>query len=94
MMNYALIKDNTCINIVVFDDEAPVNAFKEVFRHDGVCDDIVLLADGFGIGDIYENSEWSKQIPPDEPETEPDNTPTPEERIAALEMAMSFMLGM
>jgi len=95
-MRYALIKNNICINIAVFDEDAPMESYREIFRHDGICDDIVLIPEGFEIGDTYQNGEWSKQIPtpPEEPDIEPDNTPTTEERISALEMAMSFMLGM
>lgn len=93
-MKFALIEDNKCINIAVFDEGAPMDSYREIFRHDGICDDIVLVPEGFEIGDIYEDGVWSKGERTPVEDVEPDNTPTAEERIAALEMAMSFMLGM
>jgi len=93
-MNYALIKDNICINIAVFEEDAPMDSYRETFRHNGICDDIVEVSEGFWIGDTCENGVWSKPESTPVEEAEPDNIPTPEERIAALEMAMSFMLGM
>jgi len=60
-MRYAFIKNNICINIVIFDDIEKVEVFKETL--DGIVDDIVLLEKGYGIGDKYENGIWEKQEP-------------------------------
>lgn len=86
-MNYAFIKNNICYNIVVFDDSEVAEAFEAYLKEDGLVDEIVILANGFGIGDSYLNGIWIKKQPIAEP-------PTAEERIAALESAISFLLGM
>ncbi len=72
-MRYAVIKNNICVNVIVAEPDfvAEIGA--------------VEIPDGFGIGDIYANSEWSKA-----PEPEP--IPTAEERIEALEAAMLEMM--
>ena len=88
-MDFAFIKDDMCINIAVFDSQENANTFRDVMITDKICDDIVMLDNGFGIGDSYENGVWTKQEIP-----EPVYEPTPEDRIEALEAAMNFMLGM
>lgn len=63
-MNYAFIKDDVCINTVVFDNEETVINFKESMKRDGLIDDIVLAKDGFSVGDSYRNGIWSKSAIP------------------------------
>jgi hypothetical protein len=53
-MNYGLIKNGVCVNIAVFDQEADQELFSDI------CDEIVLLAEGFGIGDYCRDGTWSK----------------------------------
>ncbi|GEM_PF-2022360 len=92
-MKYAFIKENTCVNIAIFDGSEQANAFKEVFVRDGFIDDLVLLEEGsqFGIDDLYENGIWTKQeykqevIPREPTETE--------QRLIDLEMAMAAIMG-
>lgn len=60
-MKFAFIKNSTCINIVVFDSVEVANSFKQILSGD--IDDIVLLEEGYGIGDKYENGIWEKQEP-------------------------------
>lgn len=57
-MNYAIIENNICTNIIVADQE-----FADKIG-------AVELADGYGIGDIYIDGVWSKTepIPPTEEE--------------------------
>lgn len=64
-MRYAFIKDRNCINIVVFDDVEKANSFKEVLVADKVIDDLILMPEDlqFGMGDIYDNGVWIKNIP-------------------------------
>lgn len=68
-MNYAIINDNKCVNIIVAEPDfaAEIGA--------------VEIPDSFGIGDIYKDGEWSKAP---ELEPQPDGGDT-ESRLAALE---------
>lgn len=59
-MNYGLIKDNKCLNIAVFNEN--MEDVKAIFIPD-VCDDIVPLYEGFGMGDIYKDGMWHKGAP-------------------------------
>ncbi len=85
-MNYAFIKNNICINVVVFETEDKANSFKTTMKRDGLVDDIIICPDGFGIGDTYTNGDWTKvnQIP----------IPTIEERLKATEKAINSILGL
>lgn len=69
-MKYAIIKDGVCVNIIV--------ASAEYAEKIGA----VLLSDGFGIGDLYNNDTWvhSELVSnPDVPEDEI------EKRLTAVE---------
>lgn len=88
-MKVGFIKDEKCINIAEFDSAMTVQEFKVTLTQEGIVDTIVYLPDGFGIGDSYKDGVWSKQ---DTPIIAQD--PSTEDRLAALEAAMSFMLGM
>nr|DAL98413.1 MAG TPA: hypothetical protein [Caudoviricetes sp.] len=92
-MRYAFIKENTCVNIAVFDGPEQANAFKEVFVRDGFIDDLVLMEDEsqFGIGDNYENGIWIKQEY--EQEVIPQQPTETEQRLIDLEMAMAAIMG-
>lgn len=59
-MRYAFIKDNTCVNIGIFDNVNIVSEFEVIMIHNGAVDEILLLPDGFRIGDKYENDVWIK----------------------------------
>lgn len=88
-MNIAIIKDGTCINIVVFDrlDTAQQFLTAGVYQ----ADSIIELPDGYGIGDSYDGSTWTKAPEPVEPEPEPEPVEpevTLEERVAAIETAI------
>ena len=73
MTKYAIIENGVCTNVIV--------AGAEFAEQMGA----VLLADGFGIGDMYANGIWSKA-------SAPEPTPTAEERLTALEEAVLAMM--
>lgn len=56
-MNYAFIKDNIVVNVAVFESDLDAHNFKEYVPE---IDDIIKLEDGYGIGDKYDNGEWTK----------------------------------
>lgn len=60
-MDYALIRNGTYINKVVFDSDESALAFKEAMSESGFIDDIVPAPDNFDIGDLYVEGKWSKQ---------------------------------
>ncbi len=72
-MRYAIIENNKCVNVIVAEPDFATEIGA------------VEIPNGFGIGDIYANDEWSKA-----PVPEP--MPTAEERIEALEAAMLEMM--
>lgn len=58
---YACIKNTKCINIIVLNsDSEEFKSFIENLIFIGEAEEVVLLEDGFGIGDKYENKIWSK----------------------------------
>ena len=57
-MIYGFIKNGICVNIAVFDTEEDALLFKSE-----TGEDLVLLADNMGIGDLYSNGIWSKPTP-------------------------------
>ena len=67
-MRYGVIKNNICVNAIV----AEADFAAEIGA--------VQIPDGFGIGDIYKDGEWSKA-----PEPEPQPSDDTESRLAALE---------
>lgn len=73
MTKYAIIENGVCKNVIV--------AGAEFAEQIGA----VLLAEGFGIGDMYTNGIWSKAAA-EEP------APTAEERLTALEEAVLAMM--
>ena len=72
-MKYAIIENGVCKNVIV--------AGAEFAEQIGA----VVLAAGFGVGDMYTNGSWSKAAA-EEP------TPTAEERLTALEEAVLAMM--
>lgn len=90
-MNIAIIKDGTCINIALFDTLETAQSFLTAGVYD--ADAVVELPDGYGIGDSYDGSAWTK-APEPEPEPEPEPTATLEERVAAIEDAIERGLSM
>lgn len=60
-MDFALIKNNKCVNIIELDEKKEIEyvEFKEKLKNDGIIDDLVILEHGFGIGDSFENGIWS-----------------------------------
>ena len=86
-MNIAIIKDNLCVNIALFDSLATAHTFLAAGVYD--ADAVVELPDGYGIGDSYDGSAWTKAPAPEpEPEPEPEPTVTLEERVTAIENAI------
>ena len=84
-MNIAIIKDGTCINIALFDRLETAQSFLTVGAFE--ADSVVELPDGYGIGDSYDGTTWTKAPEPVEPEpVEPEVTL--EERVAAIETAI------
>ena len=73
MTKYAIIENGVCQNVIM--------AGAEFAEQMGA----VVLAEGFGIGDMYANGSWSKAA-----EEEP--APTAEERLTALEEAVLAMM--
>lgn len=88
-MEIGFIRNNICFNVAVFDDIRIMQEFEKQLKKDGIVDNLVEIPEGFGIGDKYEDGVWSKQETPIIAQD-----PSTEERLAALEAAMSFMLGM
>lgn len=82
-MNIAIIKDNLCINIALFDSLETAQSFLTAGVYD--ADAVVELPDGYGIGDSYDGSAWTKAP---EPEPEPEPTATLEARVTAIEDAI------
>lgn len=81
-MNIAIIKDGTCINIAVFDNLDTAQQFLTAGVYQ--ADSIIELPDGYGIGDSYDGSTWTKAPEPEPVEPEV----TLEERVAAIETAI------
>lgn len=67
-MRYAIIKNNICVNVIVAEPDFATEIGA------------VSIPDGFGIGDIYKDGEWSKA-----PEPEPQPSGDTESRLTALE---------
>lgn len=84
-MNIAIIKDGTCINIALFNTLETAQSFLTAGVYD--ADAVVELPDGYGIGDSYDGSAWTK-APEPEPEPEPEPTATLEARVTAIEDAI------
>lgn len=59
-MEYGLIRDNICINVIVLDSE-PSEEDKAILIP-GSCDDIVPIDNGFWINDQYSNGIWKKVL--------------------------------
>lgn len=57
MQNYAKIEEGVCVNAAVFEDENTAITFGY----------LVLLPEGYGIGDLYDGESWS-HAPAPEPE--------------------------
>lgn len=77
-MDYAIVKEGVCVNVIV--SEA---AFAEQIG-------AVPLAEGYGIGDLFDGSKWTKAAMPElEPEV---IEPTLEERLAAAEQALLALM--
>lgn len=76
-MNFAFIKSNECINVVVLDSN-PTDEEKS-FIVPNICDEIVECDEGFWIGDYYVNGKWSK-----------DNFMTPEQKRANAYSTMVY----
>ena len=94
-MNIAIIKDNLCVNIALFDSLETAQSFLTAGVYD--ADAVVELPDGYGIGDSYDGSAWTKAPEPKpepEPEPEPEPTATLEERVTAIEDAIERGLSM
>lgn len=87
-MNIAIIKDGTCINIALFDSLETAQSFLTAGVYD--ADAVVELPDGYGIGDMYDGTTWTKapEPEPEEPEPGPESGATLEERVTAIEDAI------
>lgn len=88
-MNIAIIKDGTCINIALFDSLETAQSFLTAGAFE--ADSVVELPNGYGIGDSYDGTTWTKAPEPVEPEPEPEPVEpevTLEERVAAIETAV------
>lgn len=84
-MNIAVIKDGACVNVCVFQDLKTAQSFLKANVWPGASE-VLEAPDGYGIGDSYEDGEWTK-APSEQPEiVEPmEPTPTLSERLAAAE---------
>lgn len=93
-MNIAIIKDNLCVNIALFDSLETAQSFLTAGVYD--ADAVVELPDGYGIGDSYDGSAWTKapEPEPEEPEPGPESGATLEERVTAIEDAIERGLSM
>jgi len=87
-MIVAVIKDNVCVNTVVFEDLKTAQEFLD----GGVwpeADSVEELPDGYGIGDKIIDGEWVKDEleiiePEPEPEPEPNLEPTAKDILLAF----------
>lgn len=87
-MNIAIISGGTVINTAVFEDLKTAEEFLTMRVWPG-AEAVVELPDGYGIGDSYDGSAWTKAPAPEpEPEPEPEPTATLEERVTAIEDAI------
>lgn len=93
-MNVAIIKDGTCINIALFDSLETAQSFLTAGVYD--ADTVIELPDGYGIGDMYDGTTWTKapEPEPEEPEPGPESGATLEERVTAIEDAIERGLSM
>lgn len=85
-MNIAIIKDNLCVNIALFDSLSTAQSFQTAGIFD--ADSVAELPDGYGIGDTYDGETWIKAPEPElesDLEPTPPPEPTPEERLDTLE---------
>lgn len=97
-VNYGFIKSGICTNAVVFANEEDMHEFikatKDLDYYD--YDDIIKLDEGFGIGDLYQDGEWSKppapEILPETLSAEPDRVQALEEELATLKEQLSLLL--
>lgn len=61
MMIFAKIKDGVCINTMVFGSKEKALEFD---------DTLIEVVEGYGIGDCYKDSQWSKPVPTTEEKIE------------------------
>ncbi|MDW5300763.1 MAG: hypothetical protein SA378_11615 [Sedimentibacter sp.] len=88
-MTIAFIKNNICVNIVVFKDDTELNDFKVNYMTQSLIEDAIVLPEGFGIGDYYINGIWTKA-----PIVEIVIGPTIEERLILAEDMINYLLGL
>ena len=82
MKTAAQIENGVCVNIITFDDSATA-ADYELFG-------AVELPEGYGIGDGYDGSEWTK-APQPEPTPEPTQEPTTDEILLDLDYRVTCL---
>ena len=77
----AVVENGICVNVAVFADDADLVDFGAV-----------EIPDGYGIGDLFDGSSWTKAP---EPEPAPEPAPEPVDKFAEIEEAyidMDFRL--
>ena len=82
MKTAAQIENGICVNVIAFDDSATA-ADYELFG-------AVELPEGYGIGDSYNGSEWTK-APQPEPTPEPAQEPTTDEILLDLDYRVTCL---
>lgn len=82
MKTAAQIENGVCVNIIVLDDSATA-ADYELFG-------AVELPEGYGIGDSYNGSEWTK-APQPEPTPEPEQDSTTDEIVLDLDYRLTCL---
>lgn len=94
-MNIAIISGSKVINTAVFEGLKTAEGFLAMNAWPQ-ADAVVELPDGYGIGDMYDGTSWTKAPDPEPEEPEPgqESGATLEERVTAIEDAIERGLSM